>query len=283
MHVPTVGTGQPLRATPLAATAHEVQREGDGMSTTNFSNEPDIARTTGGGDGPSSESSGAKEQAQQAAGTAKDESKRVAGVAKDEAHSVVREASNQARGLLDDATAQVDAQSKEQKARLAEVVRTFGEDLHSMSAQDDGTSGLAGQLVQQVADQARSVASHLEDREPRELLEDVRGFARRRPGTFLLGALVAGVVVGRVTRGAKDAQDSDSSPGTHDAQGTYDTQGVLGVHETLGTTAGTGTTSPVYSPSHAQSTLDTPASTDLGAKGVEMSETGIVGPDGGRA
>ena len=250
------------------------------MSTTNFSNEPGFAGSTGGSDGPSSESSGAKEQAQQAAGTAKDESKRVAGVAKDEAQSVVREATNQARGLLDDATAQVDAQSKEQKARLAEVVRTFGDDLHSMSAQDDGTSGLAGQLVQQVADQARSVASHLEDREPRELLEDVRGFARRRPGTFLLGALVAGVVVGRVTRGAKDAQDSDSSTGTHD------TQGVLGVHDTPGTTVGTGAPAPAYSPSHAQSALETPASTastDLGAKGVEMSETGIVGPDGGRA
>ena len=65
--------------------------------------------------------------------------------------------------------------------------------------------------MQQVAEQARGLASQLDDREPSELLEDVRRFARRRPGTFLLGALAAGIVVGRLTRGAKAAQDSSSA------------------------------------------------------------------------
>jgi vacuolar-type H+-ATPase subunit H len=249
------------------------------MSTTNFSNEPDLADGSPSSQGTSGDAVGAKEQAQQAAGTAKDEGKRVAGVAKDEAQSVVREAGNQARGLVDDATAQVDAQSKEQKDRIAAQLRTFGDDLHSMTAQGDGASGLAGQVVQQVADQARSVASHLEDREPRELLEDVRRFARRRPGTFLLGALVAGVVVGRVTRGAKDAQSSPGSPGSGDTPGLV--SGNSSATASQPQTPGKQQTAS-SSPSTPGSPAST-ASTDLGPKGVEMSESGIVGPEGGRA
>ena len=42
-------------------------------------------------------------------------------------------------------------------------------------------------------------------------MEEVRRFARRRPGAFLAGSLVAGVVAGRLTRGAKAAQDSTES------------------------------------------------------------------------
>jgi hypothetical protein len=80
-----------------------------------------------------------------------------------------------------------------------------------MSRQQDG-SGPATQLVQQVADRAKSLATHLDDREPRELLDDVRRFARQRPGTFLVGALAAGVVVGRLARGAKSAKDAPAPP-----------------------------------------------------------------------
>ena len=43
--------------------------------------------------------------------------------------------------------------------------------------------------------------------------------ARRRPGAFLLGAVAAGVVAGRLTRGAVDAarSDDDSQPRTVEA------------------------------------------------------------------
>jgi hypothetical protein len=89
-------------------------------------------------------------------------------------------------------------------------VRTFAEDLDSMHAEDQ-SAGLASQVVQEVAQQAQALASRLEGREPRELLDDVRRFARRRPGTFILGALVAGVIAGRLTRAGKAAQDSGTS------------------------------------------------------------------------
>lgn len=239
------------------------------MSTTDFSHEPEAGSSVPGNSGTGDST----EQAKRAAGTAKDESKRVAGVATDEAQKVVTEAKNQARGLFDDATSQVEAQSKEQKTKVAETVRTFGDDLSSMTSQGEGSQGLAGQLVQQVADQASSLASHLESREPRELLDDVRSFARRRPGTFLLGALAAGVVVGRLTRGAKAAQDSHTDEGFSSPK--------AGTPETA--TPSTLQTHRVQEQPRAGSPLDAPAEPELGAKGVELSESGIVGPNGGRA
>lgn len=49
------------------------------------------------------------------------------------------------------------------------------------------------------------------------MVDQVRGFARRRPGTFLLGALALGVVAGRLGRGAKDAQSSgQAEPSPYD-------------------------------------------------------------------
>ena len=158
-------------------------------------------------------SPGAKEQAKEAAGSAAEQSKHVAGVAQQEAARVASEASSQLRGLVQQATSEVEEQSREQKARLATNVRTFADDLDSMRSQGQ-SSGLASQAVQQVAQQTRDLATRLEGREPRELLEDVRRFARRRPGTFLLGALAAGVVAGRLTRAGKAAQDGTSGSET---------------------------------------------------------------------
>ena len=156
-------------------------------------------------------SAGAKEQARQAAGTAADEGRHVAGVAQGEAQRVASEARYQVRGLVGQATSQVEDQSRTQLGRLAELLRSFSEDLERMAGQAEGP---ASGLAQEVAERARGLSSQLQGREPRELLEEVRGFARRKPGVFLGSALVAGVVAGRLTRGAKDAQSS--SGGSYD-------------------------------------------------------------------
>lgn len=144
----------------------------------------------------------ARERAQETAGTAADEGKHVADTAKEEAQRVASEATTQARSVVNDALGQVTEQSAAQKDRLASTLRTLGDDLDSMAGQ--GSPGLASDLARQVSSHARSLGSHLESREPRDLLDDMRGFARRRPGTFLLGALAAGVVVGRLARGTAD-------------------------------------------------------------------------------
>lgn len=71
-----------------------------------------------------------------------------------------------------------------------------------------GQSGLATQVAQEAAERVRGVASWLDQREPGDLLDGVRDFARRHPGTFLLGVAVARVVAGRLTRGLTSAAGS---------------------------------------------------------------------------
>lgn len=159
--------------------------------------------------------SGAAEQARDVAGTAKDEGAHVASVAEDEAKNVTGEARQQASSLLDEARSQVEDQTRVQRDRLVGTLRTLTDDLERMVSGQGGGQGMAADLARQVADRARELTDALKDREPGELVGQVRRFARQRPGTFLLGALAAGVVAGRFARGAKEANSSDvtdSSP-----------------------------------------------------------------------
>lgn len=153
-----------------------------------------------------------RDAAQNASSTAADEGRHVAEVARDEARNVAGEAAVQARNLVEETrgqiTEQVGQQARGQRDNLVSTLRTFSSDLDSMTPQ--AGPGLASDLVRELADRARALTGALEDREPEEMLEDVRRFARRRPGLFLLGALAAGMVAGRVVRGAKQA----SSEGT---------------------------------------------------------------------
>jgi hypothetical protein len=171
--------------------------------------------TIGATGGAGGQSGGVKEEAKEAAGTAKGESRHVADVAKGEARHVVDESRQQAKSLLDDARGQVDEQSRQQRDRLVTTLRSFGDDLEKMANGEQAGGGMAQDVARQVADRARELSSRMDGREPTELLEEVRSFARRKPGTFLLGALAAGVVAGRVSRGARDAQSqSGGSSGT---------------------------------------------------------------------
>jgi hypothetical protein len=146
------------------------------------------------------------DRAQQVTGTAVDEGRHVAGTARDEAANVASEAKGQAKNLFSEATTQVDQQSRMQKDRLTETLRAFSDDLDSMAGD---RSGLAADLTQQVAQRSRDLSTRLGSKEPQELLQDVRDFARRKPGLFLLGSLTAGVVAGRLLRGAQAAQRGD--------------------------------------------------------------------------
>lgn len=140
---------------------------------------------------------------------AKDQAKHVAGVATDEAKSVAGDVRQQAKGLLDETRYQVEDQSRTQRDRLVQTLQGFSADLDDMAQQ---RSGLASDAAREVANRARSFSQQLDGREPAELLDDLRAFARRRPGLFLAGAAVSGVLVGRMLRGARDANQDSTVP-----------------------------------------------------------------------
>ena len=146
-------------------------------------------------------------------GSTTDQAKHAASVASDEAKQVASDVRDQARGLLDETKNQVQDQSRTQRDRLVETLRTFGDDLDGMAQE---RNGLASGAAREVAQRVRTISERLDGREPTELLDDLRSFARRRPGMFLAGAVISGVVVGRLLRGGRDAAQADTSGAADD-------------------------------------------------------------------
>ncbi|MEU4525121.1 hypothetical protein AB0F52_41180 [Amycolatopsis sp. NPDC024027] len=153
----------------------------------------------------------AKDEAREVASTAADRGGEVARTATDQAKHVAAHAQQEARDLVREGREQLQAQAKDGQRKAAESLHQLAGQLERMAQQTD-SPGLAGDVARQVSDRTRSVADWLEHREPGDLLDEVRRFARRRPGTFLVGAAVAGALVGRLTRGVVAQQKEESSP-----------------------------------------------------------------------
>lgn len=152
----------------------------------------------------------AKEQAAGVGQSAAGAGQHVAGVAKQEAGNVAQEAVSQAKDVVGTAREQLATQAAEQQQRVAGGLRTLGNELGSM-ADGNEDPGYASDLARQASSTIHDVAGWLESRDPNGLLDDVKSFARRRPGAFLALAVGAGVLAGRLTRGLKD-EASNSSP-----------------------------------------------------------------------
>lgn len=116
-----------------------------------------------------------------------------------EAQGVKEEAGTQARRLLDQVGTEVNGQAAEQQKRAASGLHGVSSQLRKM-ADNSGEQGMAVDLVSQAASRVDGAASWLDDRDPGALLEEVKSFARRRPGLFVAVALGAGVVAGRLAR-----------------------------------------------------------------------------------
>ncbi len=142
----------------------------------------------------------AKEQAARVRQTATEAGGQVAQTAKEQAQNVVGEARQQARDLVGEARMQVRDQAGTQKGRAVQGLHALGDELDQMASQG-GQSGLATEMARQVSGRTRDLAQYLDRREPADLLQEIQSYARRRPVVFLTGAVLAGVVAGRLTRG----------------------------------------------------------------------------------
>ncbi|MEV4053523.1 hypothetical protein AB0J55_20215 [Amycolatopsis sp. NPDC049688] len=153
----------------------------------------------------------AKEEAREVATTAADRGGQVAQTAADQAKHVAQHAQHEARDLLREGREQLQAQARDGQRKAADSLHQLAGQLERMAEQTD-SPGVAADLARQALERTRSVAGWLEHREPGDLLDEVRRFARRRPGAFLVGAAVAGALVGRLTRGVVAQQKEEHSP-----------------------------------------------------------------------
>lgn len=184
--------------------------------------EPQVTGETGPGGPDSSSTEQAKEtagtaasEAKNVAGTAASEAKSVAGTAASEARDVAGEAKAQVRDLAAEARTQITEQSRTQRDRLTQALDQAAQELRSM-VDAGGGDGVATELVRQVATRAGDLSTFLGRHEPGELVTEVRRFARRRPATFLFGAVAAGVLAGRTSKGVSKDQAPTGSAGQSD-------------------------------------------------------------------
>jgi hypothetical protein len=129
------------------------------------------------------------------------------------AGEVADDVKQQTLHVVDDARRQVRSQAETQTHRASEFTRDLAHELESMA--EHGESGYLTSLAQDSAERLERLSSRLDERGLEGALDDVRSFARRRPGLFLAGCFGAGVVLGRlihnddgtITRALSSQQD----------------------------------------------------------------------------
>jgi len=262
--------------------------------TNTFSSDPYGSGATGrgtasGGGGGSD----LREQAKTVAADAGEAGKHVVDVAKDETRGVAGETKSQARRLVSQVGDELRGQAANQQSRVASGIKDVGSQFEQMADSSDG-SGMAAGLVRDAGRRVGQVGEWLDQRDPASLLEEVKRFARRRPGVFLAIAAGAGLVAGRLTRAlASSSGESNSSGGSGGATVTSGARGYAGSTGTTGTsgmgTSGTGTTgvtpppvtAPPVTPPRA---TEPPATTTIGnpaTPGGAVGGTGLTPETGG--
>ncbi|MBW1604136.1 hypothetical protein JJV70_18890 [Streptomyces sp. JJ66] len=159
-----------------------------------------------------------KERAKQAAGD-------VAGTAAQQARVVTDEARRQVGGVVDGLRERAQGEAQTQVERFSGTLRQWAEDLDVLARHAPENSPVSS-LVRQSAEGGHRAADYL-DRQPVDgMIRDLQGFARRRPGAFLGGALLAGLVVGRLAKASQQqGRGQGSAPGQPPVAGRGPEQG----------------------------------------------------------
>ena len=150
-----------------------------------------------------------KDQATDLANSSVQAGKHVGDVAREQASGVAAESGRQGRNLVEQAQGQLHEQAAGGQQRIAQKLLSLSDELRSMT--ENANQGVAVDVTQQAASRVREAGHWLEKREPRQVVNEVQSFARRRPAVFLVLAAGAGLVAGRLTRGLKDATADDST------------------------------------------------------------------------
>jgi hypothetical protein len=181
-----------------------------------------------------------KAEASQLKNEAAESGQRVKETVKEQAVTVKDEAVHQAQDLFGQLRSELKGQVGPQQDRIASTVRSFSDEITALSRGDKPETDYVSGLLGSVSGRVESFASSLENKDAKDLLDDVRRFAARRPGTFLAVAAGIGLLAGRTTRGVKDSDEVAT-----DRQGAKEYFGVSGQQDQGAGTAqgGRGTSS----------------------------------------
>ncbi len=178
---------------------------------------------------------------EQTAETTRAEAGAVANTVKEETDNVAQQAQQQATTAFHQVQDDVRQGTANGKARSSPRACTR----HEPAAADHGRCrrgpGLASSLVQKGAGATERLASRLDEGGIDAVMADVRSFARRQPGAFLLGAAAVGFVAGRLMRNLNgdnaSATPSGNGSGTRRASAAVETNSGTWVSPTSVTEA----------------------------------------------
>jgi len=131
--------------------------------------------------------------------TARDASADLARTAREEARQVAHATAGQADRVRIGVRQRMRDEVDRQHRQVTDRVNTFAQELDAMAAEHPDTP--ASELVGMLAERSRSFAEYLDRHDPETVLDELQEFARRRPGTFILAAVAAGFVAGRLGKG----------------------------------------------------------------------------------
>ena len=162
------------------------------------------------------------DQAKQQAAETKDEARRQAGetvgTAKEQAGEVVQEAKSQARNVVREAQQVARTRADEQTSQLSTALRQVQQQTQALLDGRTDEAGPVGDYARQLTDAVGRYADRVEELGFDGIVRETSRFARRRPGAFLAMAAGAGLAVGRLGRGMKDASQDSGTAASRAAQ-----------------------------------------------------------------
>ncbi len=163
----------------------------------------------------------AQEKGQQVVSVASDQVAEVGSTVKDQAARVSTQVVEQGRTVAEEARTQLEDQARTQSRRLADSLSKLGEEVHALAeGRPDDAETLqpyvadAADAVYDAADRLYGLSADIGERGIGGVLDDLQAFARRRPGTFLVGAAVAGFGIGRAVRANSSSDDDPTVNGS---------------------------------------------------------------------
>ncbi|MBD9730899.1 hypothetical protein IGX29_03515, partial [Streptomyces sp. H28] len=151
-------------------------------------------------------------EASATAGQAKQAAGQVAGTAAEQARTVAGEARRQAGSAVRDLRGRAVQEADGQARRAAGTLRQWAGDLSDLADHARHDSAARG-FAAEAADRSHRAADYLERQGVEGIVADLQGFARRRPGAFLGGALLAGLAVGRLAKASGSASRASAQSG----------------------------------------------------------------------
>ncbi len=135
--------------------------------------------------------------------------------ARQQSQQLAQQARQQASDLANRGTEQAKSQLANQKhdasQRLVPVQTALRETAQQLRKQGQGS---VGQYADRAADQVERFSTYLRQTDVDEIMDEVRGFARRRPGLFLGSAAAIGFFATRFLKSSSEEQGSSAGDGS---------------------------------------------------------------------